>query len=322
MSQGNPPCVCCSGPALRRVEFVSDFEHFTCGDCGYECFRPIGGEIGSGLYEDDADYLDELELGKDFRHLIQWHHSKTLAYLVNGRSLRGQRSLDVGCFNGFFVCALLDAGFDAFGLDFNQRAVEYGLREYSLRGRLQTCNVEDLAARRERYDVVTCFEVIEHVHDPAALVDNIVSLLNPGGLLVVSTPNSRMCWRPRLDYPPHHLSRFTPRALDLLLRKFGLAVLTHEEQMSLVDLARHFTGAMFRSRNDKSLRGGELPRSTFANSMRRFLNRFRPVLNMAAGPLDRILYWSGLRYIGQLVVAEKMVPVHNRQAPLEVRFTD
>ena len=78
-------------------------------------------------------------------------------------------------------------------------------------------------ALRERFDVVVCEQVIEHVIDPCAAARNLRGLSRPGGHVVVSTPFLiRVHELPA--YGMHDYWRFTPRGLRHLLEQAGLAV--------------------------------------------------------------------------------------------------
>jgi len=76
----------------------------------------------------------------------------------------------------------------------------------------------------------------------------ISTLLKKGGVIIISTPNSRMCWRPALDFPPHHLSRFTPEALRGCVTRFGFEPIRLFQQMSSYDLIRNYVGTFFREK--------------------------------------------------------------------------
>ncbi len=71
----------------------------------------------------------------------------------------------------------------------------------------------------QRYDVVFCEQVLEHVPDPDAAVRNLQRLARPGGHIVVSTP-----FLLRIHGAPHDYWRFTPLGLRTLLERQGLDV--------------------------------------------------------------------------------------------------
>ena len=106
------------------------------------------------------------------------------------RSLDGVRLLDVGCGGGLASEALARHGFDVTGLDAADGVIEAARAHGGLSGpSYRTGVIEDLLAEGARFPVITALEVIEHVPDPAAFLCGLVELLEPGGLLFLSTLN-------------------------------------------------------------------------------------------------------------------------------------
>jgi 2-polyprenyl-3-methyl-5-hydroxy-6-metoxy-1,4-benzoquinol methylase len=138
----------------------------------------------------------------------------------------GPRLLDVGCAAGFFIEAALDAGFDPVGIELSATAIELARPE--VRARITCGDVNVLLATDARqFDVVTAFDIIEHTQDPAAFLDEIGRVLAPGGLLVVSTPDTGHWLRrvmgdrwPMLQ-PYQHTFLFSQQAMRALLSEHG-----------------------------------------------------------------------------------------------------
>jgi SAM-dependent methyltransferase len=139
---------------------------------------------------------------------------------------RGSRLLDVGCGSGFFMEAALEAGFDPAGIELSSVAI--GLAQPSVRARITQGDVNSLLATDARqFDVVTAFDIIEHTLDPAAFLDDVARVLAPGGLLVVSTPDTghwlRTVMRDRwpMLQPHQHTFLFSRPAMRALLLRRG-----------------------------------------------------------------------------------------------------
>lgn len=125
--------------------------------------------------------------------------------------------LDIGCGTGNFsvTCPGIYRGIDT-----SPTAVEDGAKM----GRNVNCAyVEN--EQPDTYDVVTLFQVLEHVADPVSFLKSCVACLRPGGRLIVSTPNMNgiMGWVANdiLNYPPHHMSWWSPLSLQAIVKDAG-----------------------------------------------------------------------------------------------------
>lgn len=297
-------CDCCGSAKVVELDAYGDYRHFGCERCEYEKFVIQNSAIAADLYENDADYIDDLSILKSPDDLVLWHHLKAIKF-IQSRFQSNATTLDIGCFNGFFVKKLLSLGYDARGIDFNKSAVAYGREKLGLDARVSTQTLEKLFEQGDRFDVITLFEVLEHLPDVRGVLDDVAKLLKDGGVIIISTPNNKMCWRPALDYPPHHLSRFTMKSLEGCLSRLGMNALYSAEQMSCYELGRHYIGAFFRAGDGASLRGGEFKSKKLTTALRRRMNSLRKPLGVLFSPFDKLLHVLGVRYISQIVVAEK-----------------
>ncbi len=114
-------------------------------------------------------------------------------FVFDHADVNGARVVDVGCGGGILTETLAKAGANVVGIDQSDLTLEVA-RQHARQGgldidyRLQT--VEELVALEAgSYDVVTCLELLEHVPDPAAVIDACARLLKPGGHVVFSTIN-------------------------------------------------------------------------------------------------------------------------------------
>jgi 2-polyprenyl-3-methyl-5-hydroxy-6-metoxy-1,4-benzoquinol methylase/DNA-directed RNA polymerase subunit RPC12/RpoP len=301
-------CGCCGSMQVTRLAPHEKYDHIRCEDCGFEHFRKSDPEIAAGLYENDADYMDDLAVATNCADLLLWHHQNAIRYIQTNLKPGKTSVLDVGCFNGFFVKKMLSMGYDAHGIDFNKKAVAYGQEELGLGFRISSDSVEQCIAKGSSFDVITLFDVLEHLPDAKYFLANLLKLLKDDGVIIISTPNNNMCWRPPLDYPPHHVSRFTTKSLVACLSELGMKSLQTAEQMSIYELTRHYLGTFFRAKDKSSLRGGEFKYKLITTFLRRILNRVRNAAHILLIPFDKVLYLLGVRYISQIVIAGKQLP--------------
>lgn len=109
--------------------------------------------------------------------------------------LAGKKVLDVGCGGGILAESMARRGADVTGIDLgteNLKAAALHAEQSNLNNtlRYQHIPIEQLAATHAgQFDVVTCMEMLEHVPDPAAIVEACFTLLAPGGVCVLSTIN-------------------------------------------------------------------------------------------------------------------------------------
>lgn len=102
----------------------------------------------------------------------------------------GVRVLDIGCGAGLLAELLAKSGCDVLGLDASADAIEAASAHAAGQGlalAYQTGSAEELSG--VKFPVITALEIIEHVADPAAFIASLANLLEPGGLLFLSTLN-------------------------------------------------------------------------------------------------------------------------------------
>lgn len=135
------------------------------------------------------------------------------------------RLLDVGCYTGVFPLLAQRAGWDAYGIEPSAWAA--GIAEKRLPQKIQTGYLAQASWPEASFDVVTSWDVIEHVTDPRREIALMARYVKPGGWLFLSTMasqapivrllGSRWPW-----YMPMHLFYFTPKTLTAFVEQAGL----------------------------------------------------------------------------------------------------
>jgi len=173
------------------------------------------------------------------------HLRQLLAHVSPARRL-----LDVGCGDGAFLAAARAVGFEAEGVELNDNMAQVARAR---RGLTITSGTLEDAEIAPGVDVLTFWDVLEHLPDPASTLRRAWRLLSPGGVLAASTPNldglfprlSGAVGR-RLGYwthpqPPAHLYQFSRQTLAALLGSCGFRVLAvhHDRSPLKYSLAPH-----------------------------------------------------------------------------------
>lgn len=129
----------------------------------------------------------------EFRPLHQINPLR-LGWIDGLARLAGKQVLDVGCGGGILAESMAHLGADVLGIDLSTKPLKvaqlHALESGVARLRYREVAAEQLAAEApSAFDVVTCMEMLEHVPEPASVVQACASLVRPGGWVFFSTIN-------------------------------------------------------------------------------------------------------------------------------------
>jgi SAM-dependent methyltransferase len=161
--------------------------------------------LGRQEIEKNPERFDpETDTGKliDAEHRARYHWAAQVA--------GGKRVLDAGCGLGYGIEILRAAGAaEVFGVDLSAEAVEEAQRRIEDAGEVRQGDVRNLEFDDQSFDLVVCFETIEHVEEPQSALAEFRRVLRPGGVLLLSSPNADA-------YPAgneHHVREYKPGEL-------------------------------------------------------------------------------------------------------------
>lgn len=211
-----------------------------CEDCGLGQADPNGFDPGSyytadyfnGQHSDGyADYVGaEPVLRKEF--------ARTVAFIR--KFVPSGRLLDIGCAYGFFLQEARPY-YDVAGIELAAEAAEHGRRN----GLNVVTGVADAPtlARLGQFDVITLFDVIEHLPEPDEVLALAARHLRPGGILVITTGDFAsvaarvMGPKWRLMTPPQHLWFFTRDSIRAMGESVGLTTIDFAHPAKVVPLS-------------------------------------------------------------------------------------
>jgi SAM-dependent methyltransferase len=140
--------------------------------------------------------------------------------------------LDLGCSSGAFLESMRSPSWKLFGVEMSAE----GARAAEARSGAEVFvgDIPDAPFAPESFDVITCFDVLEHVYEPRQVIAKVAEWLKPGGIFYVLVPNIDSAearvfasyWH-GLELP-RHLSHFSPGSLRSLARSAGLSEVSLE----------------------------------------------------------------------------------------------
>lgn len=138
-------------------------------------------------------------------------------YRLAASLLSAGRILDVGCGVGYGTATLAASDREVIGVDVAPEALDVARTRYAGKGvSFQQMDGEDLHFPDGSFNGVICFEAIEHFHHPERHLSEVVRLLRPDGVYLMSTPQPGHDADPA--HNPHHHHEFSRQDLERLLR--------------------------------------------------------------------------------------------------------
>jgi SAM-dependent methyltransferase len=216
-------CLICQANNLHPMKDYTSAHLCKCGSCGFVFSQAIPTpEELEEHYQGYGrnDYLSPITI-KRYHELLDKMESFR----------KTNKILDVGCGIGYFLAVAKERGWEVYGTEYTNEAVriceEKGINMQ--KGVLNNENYE-----KDSFDIITSFEVIEHINNPNEELRNFYSLLRPGGLVYVTTPNFNSLLRYRLKEKynvisyPEHLSYYSPKTLTKVFQDCGFKTLKIE----------------------------------------------------------------------------------------------
>lgn len=189
---------------------------YECNETGYRFYYPPGVISDGKFYEELQKKGDADNTG--YYRSNQFDHEYA-ASLVGA----DEKVLDIGSGAGGFLKSLLPKTKNITGIELNNYTADL-CRKQGLE--IFDELIEAHAGKRPAYyDVVTSFQVLEHVYDVRNFIENALKALKPGGKLIISVPNNepyflRFSKYETLNLPPHHMGLWNKGVFQKLEKLF------------------------------------------------------------------------------------------------------
>ena len=220
-------------PVFRAEDYTVTHETFPiwqCAACSFRFTQDVPDAEAIGVYYRSEEYISHSNTTKglvnSLYHLVR---RQTLAdkrhLILSATRMRQGRMLDIGAGTGAFVAYMQQHGWEVAGLEPDETARERALADHKVQ-LMDTSSLFSLPAGS--YDAVTLWHVLEHVHDLHPYVEQLKTLIKPGGRIFIAVPNYTAydatvygaAWA-AYDVP-RHLYHFSPDAMEDLLTRHGL----------------------------------------------------------------------------------------------------
>lgn len=219
-------CPICGCPVSIPTFVKYDYTIARCTACDTLHVSPIPSDELLRAHYQDPQYFDgHAKQGyrdyTEMRKALAPHFGRRLRTIDNHLSSRG-RLLDFGCAAGYFLEMARDGGWQIAGVELSQ---EMARSASQVLGISIASSLDALPA--QGFDAITLWEVVEHLPQPVAELRRLRERLRPGGLMMLSTPNTGH-WQAVREpeawpgyRPPSHLVFFTRCTLEDALRRSG-----------------------------------------------------------------------------------------------------
>ena len=242
----SPICELCGSQDIAHLFIKDNFNIVRCRQCSLYFVYPQESKENFEKRYSSADYFHTRFVEKfGYGNYAQ---CKYLGDLWFGRMLKEiekycpnkGKVLDVGCAFGYFLLQAKKSGWEIYGLEPSSYAVDYAHKNFSLD--IQLGKLEENTYPDNYFQVITLFDVFEHFNSPIEALRQTHRLLEPSGLLYITTPNvsgflRRLMGRFWFHFKPlEHTFFFSPSTIRQYLTKSNFEILSIKTSWRMVDL--------------------------------------------------------------------------------------
>ena len=233
-------CPVCTKESFSLLLKKGDLTLIKCLSCG---LVQVDNLLATFDIEHYNYYQDRVDFGKEeiYNPITAKRYIELLNRLECYR--KNNALLDIGCGEGHFLYMAKKMNWQAKGIDKAPYAVEI-CKKFNINA--ERSDLLSLDLENDYYDVITMFEVLEHLTHPEEYLLKVRDILRKGGIFIITTPNFNCLTRLLLQkrwscINKEHLFYFTPKTINLLLEKCNFRVIDFRvKHIALPELYRLF----------------------------------------------------------------------------------
>lgn len=220
-------CPICNNNNYEVFVNVYGYDYLECKNCGHIFLKNTISEI-EGLYEDDKKslYLNDDLFNKRVDKIaypkVEWIFEKTL---------KEGYWIDIGCGTGEVLLAAKRLGYKVKGIDANKEHVKFA-KNKGINVSCDYLNEKNIAGYLKGANIISLFNILEHIEDPKEIISNIGNNIDEGGYVVIEVPRhpsisslSNLVFNDNVSrhiYPPAHMHIFTEKSISIAIENGGL----------------------------------------------------------------------------------------------------
>src|SRR6188474_1306048 len=236
-------CPVCGSAGISEVFKVKDntvsqeyFEIYHCRNCQVRFTQNSPSEVSIGAYYKSEDYISHTDTSKGlinriYRFVRNFSINQKKNLVEKNTGLENGTLLDVGSGTGHFAAAMKNEGWQVTGLEPDEGARAVAGKEHSL-NLLPSVALFNLPEKK--FNAITLWHVLEHVHDVKKYIQTFKKLLAENGKLFIAVTNYTSYDAEKYkEYwaaydVPRHLYHFAPASMKRLMEKHGLKIISYK----------------------------------------------------------------------------------------------